>query len=336
MQPLAQAAAAGTVYAQIDRLEIQATTGLGMAIAWGDVKPDTYEIDPVSGNILNQQLGYKSVSYSLGTIESNGTERSQISPPVEDWNETDIRWAARNVSSMSPIPAKPQRVQSPKILASHPSSVLQAYLVPEEQQKRYVLTDHQIKQLVQLAQRLVADLGTPLELEWALNETESTQSSFYITQVISPLSVSPQQPRSLQSDQQDTPPSFTHDERGGAIPGARLLLSGLAVAKGRAIARARVIASLDEARETILPGTVLIAETIPPHWLRLIRQAAAIVTEQGSVTSHAAIIARESGVPAVMGVANVTQQVRTGDLVIVDGNQGKVYLANQSSRIRPY
>lgn len=105
-------------------------------------------------------------------------------------------------------------------------------------------------------------------------------------------------------------------------PGA-LLLSGVGGAPGVARGRARVVRSLAEAHR-VERGDVLVAEFTDPGWTPLLERVSAVVTEVGGVLSHAAVIAREYGVPAVLSVRGATDAIADGVEVEVDGDAGEV------------
>jgi pyruvate,water dikinase len=86
---------------------------------------------------------------------------------------------------------------------------------------------------------------------------------------------------------------------------------------------------------TLQPGEVLVAPYTNPSWTPLFRRAAAVVVDVGSAVSHAAIVAREYGIPAVMGTGNATQTLRDGQRVRVDGSQGLVLAAEQVTPLAP-
>ena len=100
-------------------------------------------------------------------------------------------------------------------------------------------------------------------------------------------------------------------------------LSGNGASAGVARGPARVLMSLAEA-DRLRPGDVLVARTTMPAWTPLFDVACAVVTETGGVLSHAAVVAREYGIPAVLNVTEATRRVRDGQLVEVDGTQGIV------------
>jgi pyruvate, water dikinase len=102
-----------------------------------------------------------------------------------------------------------------------------------------------------------------------------------------------------------------------------LLVQGLAASAGRASGVVRVLQSPQEG-ERLKSGEVLVAPMTSPDWVPTMRRAAAIVTDGGGMTCHAAIVSRELGVPAVVGARTATSVLRDGEMVTVDGAQGTV------------
>jgi pyruvate,water dikinase len=92
--------------------------------------------------------------------------------------------------------------------------------------------------------------------------------------------------------------------------------------------RARIIRSLAEAG-ALRTGEVLVARTTAPPWTPLFATAAAVVTDTGGVLSHSAVVAREYGIPAVVGTLAATQLLRDGQLLEVDGNAGTVTVIDE-------
>lgn len=109
----------------------------------------------------------------------------------------------------------------------------------------------------------------------------------------------------------------------GAVPSDTALVSGTPASPGRATGSVRVLRSQDEFDE-LQAGEVLVAPLTAPAWTPLFNKAAAVVTDVGSAAAHAAIIAREYGIPAVVGCGDATAKLKTGMRVTVDGNTGNV------------
>jgi rifampicin phosphotransferase len=105
-------------------------------------------------------------------------------------------------------------------------------------------------------------------------------------------------------------------------------VTGFAGSAGRAVGVARVVRSLADA-ERLVPGEVLVAETTAPPWTPLFAVAAAVVTDTGGILSHSAVVAREYGIPAVVGAGRATAAIADGDLVEVDGDAGTVRIVGR-------
>jgi pyruvate,water dikinase len=112
----------------------------------------------------------------------------------------------------------------------------------------------------------------------------------------------------------------------GAVRSPAAIVSGTPASTGRATGRVRVIRLADEF-DQLLEGEILVAPITAPAWTALFRRAAAVVTDVGSPAAHASIIAREFGIPAVVGCGDATARLRTGMRVTVDGSTGNVEAA---------
>ena len=112
----------------------------------------------------------------------------------------------------------------------------------------------------------------------------------------------------------------------GAVFGqadAVLAREGLAAAPGMASGKVRVLKTPDEG-DRLLEGEILVAQMTNPDWLPTMRRAAALVTDTGGMTCHAAIVARELGVPCIVGTRTATRDLHDGTTVTVDGAHGRV------------
>jgi pyruvate,water dikinase len=105
------------------------------------------------------------------------------------------------------------------------------------------------------------------------------------------------------------------------------ILKGFAGAAGRVEGIVRILTNPEEGYK-LQAGEILVATTTNVGWTPLFPKAAAIITDVGAPLSHAAIVARELGIPAVVGCGNATARLKTGDRVIVDGGQGIVNILN--------
>ncbi|BAU12826.1 PEP-utilizing protein [Leptolyngbya sp. NIES-3755] len=113
------------------------------------------------------------------------------------------------------------------------------------------------------------------------------------------------------------------------------IVKGLAAAPGHAIGSAFVLSDLKLSHAPIPAGSVLVTPMILPDWIPLLKHVAAIVSEQGGMTSHGAILAREMGIPAIVGAEGATQRIQTGDTIAVNGSTGSVAIASQITSATP-
>ena len=182
--------------------------------------------------------------------------------------------------------------------------------------ERFCLSDEEVLALTGNAitiedhYSMKAGRPTPMDIEWA---KDGENGELYIVQA---------RPETVASRRAaDTIHNY-------AIKGSgAVLIAGRAVGEKIATGVARVISSTDEL-DTFQPGEILVAETTTPDWQPVMKTAAAIVTNRGGRTCHAAIVARELGVPAVVGTGDGTSKIRTGETVTVscaEGDVGKVY-----------
>jgi pyruvate,water dikinase len=112
----------------------------------------------------------------------------------------------------------------------------------------------------------------------------------------------------------------------GAVSSESALVSGMPASAGRATGAVRVVDGPEDF-DSLEPGEILVARLTAPAWTPLFAKAAAVVTDVGSPAAHASIIAREYGIPAVVGCGDATSRLRSGQRVTVDGATGNVEAA---------
>ena len=109
-------------------------------------------------------------------------------------------------------------------------------------------------------------------------------------------------------------------------------LTGFPVSPGTVTGPASVIHSPDDF-DQMVPGTILVCPTTTPAWTPLFPQATALVTDIGGILAHGSIVAREFGIPAVLGLGNGTQRIASGQRITVDGTRGTVTLLDATEAI---
>jgi pyruvate,water dikinase len=181
--------------------------------------------------------------------------------------------------------------------------------VPDADRHRFSISDAEIEDLARQAVLIEQHYGRPMDIEWA---KDGTDGLLYVVQA---------RPETVQS------------RSGKVIERYHLQAKGEVLATGRSIGhrigagKARVVESIRD-MEHVQPGDVLVTDMTDPDWEPVMKRAAAIVTNRGGRTCHAAIIARELGVPAVVGCNDATDRVADGAEVTVscaEGDTGFIY-----------
>jgi pyruvate,water dikinase len=195
------------------------------------------------------------------------------------------------------------------IYASKGESPVEVVDVPENEQQKFCLNDAQIHELAKQALEIEKHYKRPMDIEWAL---DGLDGNIYIVQA---------RPETVQSRKGKTIDRYTLKKRGEVITVGRSI--GALIGSGKA----KLIANLDE-MDKIQEGDVLVTDMTDPDWEPIMKKASAIVTNRGGRTCHAAIIAREMGVPAVVGCGDATDKIADGAPVTVscaEGDIGYIY-----------
>ncbi len=193
-----------------------------------------------------------------------------------------------------------------KLVSGPDGKVVRVELEDAEADAR-VLRDEEVIELARLGMSVEAHYGgEPQDVEWAMADGKT-----YLVQA---------RPITTLTSSLDASSPATPSDLSAYEP----LLRGLAASPGLASGRVRVLRSPKEGRR-LEQGEVLVAPMTNPDWVPTIRRASAVVTDGGGMTCHAAIVARELGVPCVVGARTATTLLRDGEMVTVDGAQGAVY-----------
>ncbi|WP_334136125.1 phosphoenolpyruvate synthase [Tepidimonas sp.] len=182
--------------------------------------------------------------------------------------------------------------------------------VPVEQRNRYSLTDADVLELARYALVIEQHYGRPMDIEWG---KDGVDGQIYILQA--------------------RPETVKSQAAGQVELRYKLKSKGPVLASGRAIGqkigtgKVRIVHSIAE-MDKVQSGDVLVTDMTDPNWEPIMKRASAIVTNRGGRTCHAAIIARELGIPAVVGCGNATEALKDGQLVTVscaEGDTGHIY-----------
>ena len=181
--------------------------------------------------------------------------------------------------------------------------------VPGDQRDRFSLPDADAEELARQAMAIERHYGRPMDIEWG---KDGGDGQLYILQA---------RPETVKSRADQTLVRFELKER------SKVLSSGRSIGQRVGAGVARIVSSV-ERMNLIQPGDVLVADMTDPDWEPVMKRAAAIVTNRGGRTCHAAIIARELGIPAVVGCGSATSDIPDGTEVTVscaEGDEGFVY-----------
>ncbi|HIE18294.1 TPA: phosphoenolpyruvate synthase [Candidatus Bathyarchaeota archaeon] len=194
-----------------------------------------------------------------------------------------------------------------------PSGGTEELPVPTNLQDKQVLTDEQIKELAKYAITIENHYKKPMDIEWALDER--TNKLFI-------LQARPETVWSLKKEEAKPEAEIeTTTER-------KILVQGLPASPGLAVGKVHIIPTADRINE-FEKGEILVTEMTAPDWVPAMRKAAAIVTNSGGMTCHAAIVSRELGIPCIVGTSSrgspATEALPDGAMVTVDAKLGVVY-----------
>ena len=260
---------------------------------------------------MDTESGFRDVvfitsSYGLGeTVVQGAVNPDEFyvhKPMLEAGNKALIR---RNLGSklLQMVFAAPEE-------KAQDGKLVKTVDVPAEQRNRYSLTDDEVEQLARYALVIEKHYGRPMDIEWG---KDGTDGQLYILQA--------------------RPETVKSQAEGKVEHRYRLKSQGTVLAEGRAIGQkigtgpVRLVTSLSE-MDKVQAGDVLVTDMTDPNWEPVMKKASAIVTNRGGRTCHAAIIARELGIPAVVGCGDATTRLKDGTLVTVscaEGDTGRIY-----------
>jgi pyruvate,water dikinase len=180
--------------------------------------------------------------------------------------------------------------------------------VPEAEQRRFSITDAEVEELARYAMTIEKHYGRPMDVEWG---RDGVDAKLYILQA---------RPETVKA-REETQERFRLRKRGD------VLVTGRAIGNRIGTGTVRLVKNASE-MSRVKSGDVLVTDMTDPDWEPVMKKASAIVTNRGGRTCHAAIIARELGIPAVVGCGDATAKLAEGDRVTVscaEGDTGYVY-----------
>lgn len=182
--------------------------------------------------------------------------------------------------------------------------------VPDAQRNRFCINDNDVQTLAKIAVVIEQHYGRPMDIEWA---KDGDDGELYVVQA---------RPETVRSrDNSNVMERYLLKEKG------KVLIEGRSIGHRIGSGPVRLVSSINE-MEKVQPGDVLVTDMTDPDWEPVMKRASAIVTNRGGRTCHAAIIARELGIPAIVGCGDATERLSDGQVITVscaEGDTGRAY-----------
>jgi pyruvate,water dikinase len=275
------------------RVIVEAAWGLGEAVVSGAVSPDRYVVDRETGEILSVDVSTKKVMHVRDEETGETIERQ----------------------------------------------------VPEERRDERVLSEADLGRLVELGATVQSHYGGPQDVEWAIGEgdpQEDPRGDLFLLQSRPITTIDDEAGAgdatadgsaggadasagggSVGSADGGTVESGTDEADGADADAGEVALTGFGASPGTVSGKVRIVRTLDHL-DRVGEGDLIVAEMTTPDMVPAMERAAGIVTDEGGMTSHASIISRELGVPAVVGTGDATEVLSDGEVVTLDGDKGTV------------
>jgi pyruvate, water dikinase len=198
------------------------------------------------------------------------------------------------------------------------TNCLETYLLSEQEQESLTINSIYLAKLVNLLKKLPRELDEVVTVSWTLAKTEanSYEADFYLTEY------------TTKTDYTKIVVPNNHLSRGSSFSSSQPLLKGLAASPGIAIAPAAIITTSDLDWEHFSEGIIVVTKSINFNSLPFLKKAAGLIVEEGGITSHGAILAREMKIPAIVAAKEAVNSIASGESILVNGNTGEVYRLN--------
>lgn len=281
---------------------IESSWGLGESVVGGKVTPDEYIVERSSLRVVEEKINRKTFMVTFDPSLGRNVHLY--------WDDEKQAWIAEDgLASTAPLTkiAKPDA----------PS-----------------LTGEEVKRLAELGELIYKHYGRHMDIEWAADLDLPYPQNVFIVQA------RPETVWSLKKTREEEKKAVAVTapmaKKTVKLSEAKIVARGLPASPGVAAGIARVLFNpkSPEAME-FKQGDVLVTKMTDPDWVPLMKKAAAIVTDEGGMTSHAAIVSRELGVPCVVGTGNATKVISTGVEVTVDGGRGVIYEGVVEDLVKP-
>jgi len=185
----------------------------------------------------------------------------------------------------------------------------------EKESRAMSITDEEAIELAKLALKIEEHYKRPMDIEWAIDNDLSFPENIFIVQA---------RPETFWSSKRKETKSAV--EKSSASVSGKVLVRGLAASPGIAFGKAKIILDIKDPKiHEFKKGDILVTKMTDPDWVPLMKIAGAIITDEGGMTSHAAIVSRELGIPAIVGSREATKVIQDNQEITVDAIRGIVY-----------
>jgi len=186
--------------------------------------------------------------------------------------------------------------------------------VPPERQEAPSLTDEEVVELARIGKRIEEHYGVAQDIEFAVDRDLTFPNNLFIVQA---------RPETVWSMKEVVASASSSGVM--TVAEARVVLKGLPASPGVYAGKAKIVLSPEDAEKKIQKGDILVTKMTNPDWVPYMRLAGAIVTDEGGMTCHAAIVSRELGIPCIVGSKEATKLLRDGETYTVDARSGVIY-----------
>jgi len=279
---------------------IEGSWGLGESVVGGKVTPDEWIVDKQTLEIVDRKIHHKTFAITFDPRKGKNIHLH--------WDEEKKAWVTEEGEVVTDLD-----------------------IVKEFDPDKPALKDEEVKRLAELALLIEKHYGRHMDIEWAVDYDLPFPDNVFIVQA---------RPETVWSVKKEKAKAEKKAEIKGKkvvkLAEAKIIVRGLPASPGVGAGVAKVLFDphSKEAQE-FKEGEVLVTKMTDPDWVPLMKKAAAIVTDEGGMTSHAAIVSRELGIPCIVGTGNATQVIKSGMEVTVDGSKGVVYEGIVEELVKP-
>ena len=267
---------------------IEGSWGLGETVVQGRVTPDEIVVDKKTLKITEKRVNEKAIALLFDPV---GRRNVEVELPAD---EKELEKIAEKYPEIAKIIKKYGMFRN----------------VP-------ALSDEEAVKLAELAKKIEEHYGRAMDIEWAIDQDLPYPQNVFIVQARPETVWSTKKAKEVKPEKEAAPAKAPAERK--------ILVRGLPASPGVAIGVAKVALTVEEAAKLMKKGDILVTKMTDPDWVPYMKLAAAIVTDEGGMTAHAAIVSRELGIPCIVGTKNATQVLKTGMEVTVDATHGIVY-----------